>query len=239
MKVTRSQKRVTVRGITKKELVIQAKLNNPDLNLREIGEYAGTTHGYARKVWSQYCRKRVTKKGEPFPFFVKTFAYWNQVQPKYYDKCPIVPSDNRNLQKVHSTAFYSFVIHKNGSVFVYPFTKNCMPLVEEWIASWAGSDFASLLMDTLVKEPKKHVSFYAPGVPTKYRVKIKGIGTFTTDRTPYPKGTMEYEMDPFIERRLNSIESSMKVFAEGMKQHMALIQEIRQLVKDLRNTNKK
>lgn len=230
MKVTRSQKRSN----TIKELVIQAKINNPDLNLREIAEYASTTHGYARKIWSQYNRKRVTTKAEAFPFFVKTFAYWNQIQPRYYGLCPVAPSDNRNLQKVFSTLYFSFVIHRNGSVFVYPFSKNWKPLVKEWLLSWMEADMVELLFSSLVEEPKKHVSFYAPGVPTKYRIRIKGIGTFCTDRTPYSKGTMEYEMDPFIERRLNSIERSMEIFAEGMREHMALIKEIRELVKELR-----
>ena len=238
-KVTRSQIPVTPRAMTIKHLVIEAKLNNPHLNLRQIAEYTKTTHGYARKVWSIYCRKKVTKKGEPFPFFVKTFGFWNEIQPRFYYECPIGPSDNRNLQKVYSTPYFSFVIHKNGSVFVYPFTKDWRPLLRDWLLTWMDFDMVELLLSNLVMEPRKHVSFYAPGVPTKYRIKIKGIGTFSTDRTPFPKGTMEYEMDPFFERRLNSIEKTMKIFAEGMKQHMALIQEIRTLVMELRNLNKK
>lgn len=230
---------MTPKELTKKDYVIQTKLDNPHLNLKEIAMFVKTSHGYARNVWSEYCKKKITKKGVPFPFFVKSFAYWNEVSPVYYEKCPIGPSDNRNLQKVYSTPYFSFVMHKNGSVFAYPFTADWKARLRSWLVSWTDVDFTDLLLDTLVREPRKHVSFYTPGVPTKYAIRIKGIGRFTTDTTPYPKGTMEYEMDPFIERRLNSIEKSMSTFAEGMKQHMLLIQEIRELVKELRNQNTK
>lgn len=220
--------------LSKKDYVIQTKLDNPHLNLREIAEFAKTSHGYARNVWSDYCRRRVTKKGMPFPFFVKSFAYWNELPSKYYERCPIGPSDNRNLQKVYSTPYFSFVIHKNGSVFVYPFTADWKPRLRSWMITWTSENFTDLVLDNLVREPRKHVSFYTPGVPTKYSVRIKGIGRFVTDTTPYPKGTMEYEMDPFIEKRLNSIEKSMLVFADGMKQHMKMIEEVRSLVNELR-----
>lgn len=234
---------------TKKDLIIQFKLNNPQTTLKDIAFFIKASHGYARNVWSEYCRARMTTKAEPFPFFVKTFGFWNAGPAWWYRECPVWPSDNRNLQKVYSTPHYSFVIHKPGTVFVYPFTRDWKQRLEKWLSGWMDPDTVALFFDNLIRQPRRHVSFYAPGVPTKFKIRIKGIGTFATDTTPYPKGTMEYEMDPGFERRIHSLErgvdesvrvqrqivGSMGTFARAMSEHYELIKELQSLVKALKD----
>ena len=66
-----------------------------------------------------------------------------------------------------------------------------------------------------------------------YKFTVPGIGSFSTDGTPYKKGTMEFEVDPGFDKRLAGIESAiwgqnkvMEVFSKAMTEHMILIKAL-------------
>jgi len=162
------------------------------------------------------------------------------VSAALYGACPVEPSVNRNGQKVFRGRKVSVVLHKNGDFFVYPFFIGWDEEVTAFLSSWVpgGSPHVEAIMRGLQEHGKKEIAFHTPGVPKNYKIRIKGVGTFKTDRTPYPDGTTEYEMDLGFEKRLSSIErnlekftNAMGQFAVAMSQHLALIEEIRSLIK--------
>jgi len=232
---------------TKKDLIIRAKLNNPHLSLKYLAEIYSTKPSYARNVWSQYCRKEVTNKGGPLgalglPFRVHGSGFWNELEPRFYEFCPVMASSNRNGQKVFSSRDFSFVVHKSGKLWVYPGSERWREALRDWLETWMDSGRVGLLLDYLVQVSGRHYAMDASGVPTGFRMRIRGLGTFVVDKTPFQNGTMEAEIDPGFERRLDGIESqlskvasSMGTFAVGMEQHMALIGELGSLGKELRS----
>lgn len=181
---------------TNKAKIIHAKLSNPKLNLRQISQLTGISYGYTRKTWSQYARKQVTLKGMPrSPSFATSFDvhgwfWWQQVPTEYYFSCPVEVSLNRNRQKVfRGSSRFSFVIFPSGHTYVYPFFFGWREELERWLLTWRSGDDARLLLDNLVENGQKHFAVHTPDVPENIRVRIKGVGTFQTDKTPYPDGT--------------------------------------------------
>ena len=119
-----------------------------------------------------------------------------------------------------------------------------------WLSDWMSEDDLTVFFDYLIDRDGKHFTVDAPGVPKGYKFTIPGVGTFATDSTPFKKGTIEFEVDPGFDKRLNGIESalrgqqsllgkvanSLEIFGEGMRQHMALItslQEVSMTMMDL------
>ena len=117
--------------LSKAEKFIELKIQNPNLNHKQVAEDVyprvykeKINYSYARRIWAKYLKNLVTGKGTPFtpfPFMVQNFGRYCLGLPSWYLSCPVVPSSNRNLQKVYKTNYFSVIFHKNGSVFVYDY----------------------------------------------------------------------------------------------------------------------
>jgi len=194
------------KSLTKKDKVITARIHNPTLSLKEIALDTHVDYPYVRKIWSQYQRKLVTGKATAFtPFSIQEFGFYCEGPTRWYWDCPLEASANRNGQKVFRGNYFSIVIHKKGSIFLYDYHVDWKRYLREWLLTWMIPAEVKLFFDYLVEEPRKHIAFNTPGVPTNFKVTIKGIGSFTADKTPFPKGTMEYEFDPKFIQRIDKI----------------------------------
>lgn len=248
---------------TVKERVIIAKIQNPRVSLKDIALNEKTSHSYARNVWSQYKQKLVTNQGGPlpsipvdFPFMVQNRGFTLNGPTYWYLNVPLAINNRRNLQKVHKTPYYSIVFHRRGSVQLYVYHMDWQKKLRGWLSEWMHEDDLDVFFDFLIDRNGKHYTVNAPGVPRGYKFTIPGVGTFATDSTPFKKGTIEFEVDPGFEKRLYSIESalmgqqsllgnvasSLEIFGEGMRQHMALITSLQEvsnnmmdLLKELKN----
>lgn len=174
---------------------------------------------------------------------VQNFGRYCIGLPSWYQKCPVSPSSNRNLQKVYKTNYFSIILHKNGSVFVYDYHRDWSKKLRSWLESWMHEDEVFMFFDHLVEEPRKHVGVNAPGIPTNIKFTIPGMGSFSADKTPYPKGTLEYEFDPGFVKRLDRMEKLMEkqvesvdIYARGMDQHMALISALQDVAFSMRSS---
>ena len=240
-----------------KEKIITAKLQNPNISLKIIAENEGAAYSYTRKVWAKYKRDLVTNKGGPippipmpFPFLVQNQGFTLDGPTYWYLDAPLAINNRKNLQKVHKTPYYSIVFHKRGSVQLYVYHMDWEKELGSWLSEWMNEDDLTVFFDYLIDRDGKHFTVDAPGVPKGYKFTIPGVGTFATDSTPFKKGTIEFEVDPGFDKRLNGIESalrgqqsllgkvanSLEIFGEGMRQHMALItslQEVSMTMMDL------
>jgi len=206
------------------------KLAQPERSIKNIvtelrQKYPKLNYSYARRVWSEYTREKVTNKGVKgntlrgspstslsvgalpglvpgggLPFDVHGWSFGNHVTGRWYVACPGVMCDNRNEQKRFQGSWFSFVIHKQGKCAVYPLF-NAPPdrwkgELEDWISSWMGVDAAKLFMMDLREDGRREYAFNTPGVPKNVKVRIRGLGTFSTDTTPFPNGTTEFTADP-------------------------------------------
>ncbi len=174
---------------------------------------------------------------------VQNFGRYCVGLPSWYRGCPVEPSSNRNLQKVYKTNYFSVIFHKNGSVFVYDYHVDWAKYLRRWLESWMEELDVDLFFGYLVEEPRKHVGVYAPGIPTNIKFTIPGMGTFTADKTPYPKGTLEYEFDPGFVKRLGRMEKLMEqqiestgIYAKGMEEHMSLILALQDVASSMRDS---
>ena len=172
---------------------------------------------------------------------VQNFGRYCVGLPSWYLKCPVSPSSNRNLQKVYKSNYFSVIFHKNGSIFVYDYHVDWAKYLRRWLEGWLHEDEVYLFFDNLVEEPRKHVGVNAPGIPTNIKFTIPGMGSFSADKTPYPKGTLEYEFDPGFVKRLDRMEKLMEkqiestgIYAKGMDQHMALIKSLQEVSEGLK-----
>ena len=171
---------------------------------------------------------------------VQSFGRYCVGLPSWYRDCPVVPSSNRNMQKFFKSIYFSIIFHKNGSIFVYDYHRDWKQELTGWLQSWMHEDEIPLFFDNLNLKDQKHYAVSAPGIPTNFKFKVTGVGAFTADKTPYPKGTMEYEIDPGFAKKLDSIEKNqvqfsenMIKFAKGMEQHMKLIASMQQVTEGL------
>lgn len=232
----RSQLEDTLKAGTKKDAVIHLKLQNPSVSLKQISMNVHCNYDYARRVWSKFVKKQVTIRGSPFPpFDVHGWFKWTQVNPIIYESCPIEPSENRNRQKSWRGKRSSLVFHKKGSIHLYPYYADWEDEVRQFLLSFVpdGLPHVEAVMQSFKDHGRKEIAFHTPRVQKNYRIRIKGVGTFQTDATPYPDGTTEYVADLGHEKRLDRIEKAMLGFAKGMDQHMAMVNEIRILVHSL------
>jgi hypothetical protein len=166
-----------------------------------------------------------------------------------------VVSRNRNGQVVYRdpAGYFGLVAHKNGSVQFSPYlnVKTAWERLEAYIKTSWGEDRARLFMDSLHKSGvQTHVAFHTPGV-SQFRVKIPGIASIEGDRTPWRDGTSEVLIDTHdltntirvLEEVAKSIFRNQAVFSENearlaknMESHLALIEELRELVRTLAET---
>jgi len=240
----------------KRERVISAKLQNPNVSLKDIAAKEGTNYDYARTVWAKYKRKLWGSKGgpippipQPFPFLVQNQGFTLDGPTYWYLDAPLAINNRKNLQKVHKTPYYSIVFHKRGSVQLYVYHMDWEKELGCWLSEWMSKDDLTVFFDYLIDRDGKHFTVDAPGVPKGYKFTIPGVGTFATDSTPFKKGTIEFEVDPGFDKRLNGIESalrgqqsllgkvanSLEIFGEGMRQHMALITSLQEVSMTMMN----
>ncbi len=244
----KKSKHITSKSV--KDRVIIAKIQNPRVSLKDIALKEKTTHCYARQVWSKYKKNLVTLKGGPippipydFPFLIQNQGFTLEGPPRWYFEAPLAISDNRNLQKVQKTPFYSIVFHRRGSVQLYIYHMDWQKELRGWLSEWMHEEELGVFFDFLIDRDGKHYTVNAPGVPRGYKFTIPGVGTFATDSTPFKKGTIEFEVDPGFDKRLSGIEtalmgqqsllgkmaSSLETFGEGMRQHMILISSLQEV----------
>jgi len=242
------KKRTPSKKPTLKEKIITAKLQNPNISLKIIAENEGAAYSYTRKVWAKYKRNIVqNKRGAltslmPFPFQVQDQGFALDGPPYWYRDCPLEASSNRNGQKVRKTPYSTVVFNKRGSIQLYVYHVDWEKKLREWLSEWMVGEDVIVFFDYLSDRGGKHYAVEAPGVPKGYKFTVPGIGSFSTDGTPYRKGTMEFEVDPGFDKRLAGIEKAllgqqdaMHVFAEGMKQHMVLIKSLQEVALDLKD----
>jgi hypothetical protein len=164
-------------------------------------------------------------------------------------------SQNRNGQVVYRDpeGYFGLVAHKKGSVQFYPYlnVKTAWERLEAYIKTSWGEDRARLFMDSLHKSGvQTHVAFHTPGV-SQFRVNIPGIASIEGDRTPWRDGTSEVLIDTHdltntidvLEEAVKAILRNQAVFSENearlaknLEAHLALIEELRELVRTLAET---
>jgi len=107
-------------------------------------------------------------------------------------------------QKVWRGCRVVYLIHKGGDVFVYPLFDGWDRELKPWLCSWLDPEFADIHLETLKGNVcgRKSYAAHTPGQIPKVRFNLKGIGRFITDPTPWPDGTTEIEVDPFIAKEL-------------------------------------
>lgn len=224
---------------TKKELIIRIKANNPTRSLKEIALQCGSSHGYARKVWSKYVRDQVTGKEDTssalsdvvLPFRMHGFVWTQEVPSRFYDDCPVLVSNNSNRQKVFFDRMFSFVIYPGGNVRVYPHVKDgWREFLRDWLNSWLAEVWVDEIVDNLVVAPELHLCAPAPDAPLNFKLHIEGMGKFGFDRTPFKDGTIEYEMDPGFAKRLERLEKAVMSIESAVK-HLVLLNQ-RKIVAD-------
>lgn len=233
---------------TQKQRVIEYKIKHPHLSLKEIARKTQIKYSYVRQVWSQYLRKMITLKGSPIsplPLTIQNFGFSVDGSPRWYSDCPVVPSRNRNRQKVYRCAYYTMVIHSRGGALIHPYHEDWVKELRNWLDTWMLSTEVDMFIEYLTPLDQKHVCIPAPGVPKGYRFTVPGVGTMTTDGTPYKKGTLEFEWDPGVDKKIDGVESqlsrvgdSLEVFARGMEQHMVLIGELQEVSRSLNHAVK-
>lgn len=246
--------------LLKKERVITAKLQNMKVSLKIIAENEGASYSYTRKVWAKYLKSLVTNKDQPippldspFPFQVHNQGMFGEGSTRWYRDCPVEASKtNRNAQKTYGTPHYSITFHKGGKYQIYIYTVDWADELKKWLSSWMDPEDSQVFFDYLIDAGGKHYCVSTPGVPLGFKIKIPGIGKFETDKTPFPKGTSEFIVDPGFPRMLKSINRSIKVlsdnqvivsrnmekFGVGMEQHMALIKTLQDVSATQVNTTK-
>jgi len=208
----------TTPAAPKKAAIIQAKLENPRETLKILARKLDVSYDYTRHVWAAYIREHRARKGEPLsPISVSHALLYGRVSPLWYVNCPVEASENRNRQKVWRDpgGEVTFIIHRDGQVFVYPYFAGWKVKLRGWLASWMGEYAADLLVEGL--EPHgAHFAAYAPGVPKKITLNLLGLGRVKTDSTPFPE-TLEYEVDSGFERRLAVIDKRIEALASSVE----------------------
>lgn len=233
------QSEMTLVTPTKKTMIIQLKRNNPHLNLREISELVHSNYGYTRNIWAKYVRRQVTKRGKPsVGFQVHGWFYRDRLRAREYGLCPVSPSGNRNGQKVWRGCRVVYLIHKGGDVFVYPLFDGWDRELKTWLSTWLDPEFADIHLETLKGNMcgRKSYAAHTPGQIPKVRFNLKGVGRFITDPTPWPDGTTEIEVDPFIAKELQERLGEIDKQIQGVNYSvLVLADQIKSLAGELRS----
>jgi len=81
---------------------------------------------------------------------------------------------------------------------------------------------------------RKSYAAHTPGQISKVHFNLKGIGKFITDPTPWPDGTTEIEVDPFIARELQERLGQIDKQIQGVNYSvLVLADQIKALVGEL------
>ena len=218
-------------------------------------------YAYARQVISRFKRGKLAKSQTPMsqegdrldalgevPVDVHYTPWVTAVPPHWVAKLQdVVLSKNRNGQLVHrdSQGYFGLVVHKNGTVHFYPYlnVKTAWDRLEEYVRGSWGEDGAKLFLDAMHKSGvKTHVAFHTPGV-NQFRVRVPGVATIESDRTPWKDGTSEViidtkditntirgmnEMMTKVVQNELAFSENQKAFGENLKMHLTLIQALTQ-----------
>jgi len=212
-RIQRLQSNATVRGKSKKKQIIRTKINNPHLSLKEIAKILHCSYAHARRVWSKYQKGMLQNRGEPSPPYSVHGSWREGVVPSGWLKdCPLDLSKNRNGQKVWKGSKTTMVFHKSGKVMVYAYYDGWEQEAREFLNSFWDSDRTELFISYLEDRGVPSIALHTPKIPKNFKVRIRGIGTLQTDTTPYPDGTTEFEFDPELLKRMDSIEKCLNKF---------------------------
>lgn len=111
---------------------------------------------------------------------------------------------------------FSFLMQVNGRVSVFPFVDDERVWRDEllgWLRTWVQEEglAEALLRDAnFARVGAKSYAVCTPGVPKRICFRVKGVGSLKTDPTPYSDGTSEFELDPELDKRLRTIEVSLR-----------------------------
>ena len=182
---------------------------------------------------------------------VHGLSYDCLVGPVWYGKIAgrCVESRNRNGQRRFEGGLFSFVLHKpNPSNFGYA---KLVLGVKTKKAEYGLLSFKKFLIETLGLEnaemlyrqvapsaPDPHVAIHAPNVTPKVRIRIPGVGSLRTDKTPWADGTVELELDrseqidffkslqaDLMSKLTESFSSTMEKFAKSFRDELDLIRK--------------
>jgi len=212
---------------------------------------------YARQVISRFKRGKLVKSQMPMsqeghrldalvglPVDVHSTPWRCEVPPHWVAKFKgTVLSTNRNGQLVYRDpqGYFGLVIHKRGSVQFAPYlnVKTAWDRLEAYVKDSLGEEGGKLFIEGLHKSGvQTHVAFHTPGV-SKFAVKIPGIATIESDKTPWKDGTSEVIIDTKdisnTLRGMNEVmakvlqnelafSNNQKAFGENLKVHLETIQ---------------
>ena len=249
-------------------IIIELYKNHPELKLKEIAEITGASYDYVRKVISRWRRREVTARGGPsspcLPVHVHGFWYVARLPREDYERCPLGVSRNRNRQKVYRGRFVRVVLFPSGNMVVYPLFPGLPDWrveLRRWLESWLPSGYVDLVLESLESRGEYHVSAWIPPnyLPRELKFRIKGIGRFQVDKTPF-RDTLEFQADPeflSLGRRLHDVENAVKYlaamlqklsdkqlenaaavreFAKQIETHLTVMRELKTAVSELRQT---
>jgi hypothetical protein len=216
-----------------KTRIIELFKRNPALSRRELSDITGAKYGHVRNVVSRYVRGEVTRRGSPSGVgFGFHGWYWSGLwDSNLYGLCVGVVVANRNGMKRFQGESFSFLLHRNGRVSLFPIVDDEGVWRREllgWLKLWVGNDG---LAEALLKPANfglvgsKSWAVHTPGVPLKVNFRVKGVGSLKTDPTPFPDGTSEFELDPNLERRLLMIERSVIRLADSLEKLVGMLGE--------------
>lgn len=242
---------------TKTSRIIDIYLSNPHDSRREIAKKAESSYSLTRNIISKFNKNRSTFRGSP-ESPVQVHSGWNEWDGTCrhidYEKIPEAFINNQNGQKCHSTLDFAITIYKNSSVRVFAYSSRWQEKLSAFLLRFWDKQFVDMFFNYLVnKADQSHICFESPVPLPDMQLRMKGIGTLKTCRTPFQtKGkpqTWEYELDPQFyrdmravkqqlalhSRMLNDYGQSMQVFAVGMREHMALIKQMQDATSAFQN----
>ena len=161
--------------------------------------------------------------------------------------CPVSPpayvslskfckrSRNRNGQLHYNSGPFSFVLHKPdkmlgiSSLILCVKSRKGLQTFRKFLIEIVGPESAQFSYDQLqASAPDPHIAIHAPNILQKVRVRIPGVGSIVTDRTPFSDGTVELELD-----RSEQFDSFKRTEADFVKQLKEPIESLTSAVKQL------
>jgi hypothetical protein len=221
-------------------------------------------YAYARQVISRFKRGKLAKSQTPMsqegdrlgalgevPVDVHHTPWVTAVPPHWVGRLQdVVLSKNRNGQVVYRDpqGFFGLVAHRNGTVHFYPYlnVKTAWDRLGEYVRGSWGDDAAKLFLEDMHKSGvKTHVAFHTPGV-NQFRVRVPSVATIESDSTPWKDGTTEVVIDTKdmqdsiagMNKLVSTVLKNEAVFSENLKSHVALVQDLRAVVNEMRAERK-
>jgi hypothetical protein len=170
------------------------------------------------------------------------------------------PTRNRNGQLSYNGGLFSFVLHKlptdvdgrvtgHAKLILTAKTRDPAKGVKafhKFLLATLEPELAQFTVDSLkTSAPDIHVAYAAPGVRQKLRLHIPGVGSLVTDKTPFPDGTVELELDRTEQLELfrETLRSTQDELADRLVQRLInpfneIISSLKQVVVSLESFHK-